>query len=59
MEDLREMVLAQLKGLKPSILSKKPHFNFISIHCKLAVRFSGLLVSITGAVGLLGHQISG
>ncbi len=34
MDDLWEMVLGQLQGLRPSFLSKKPHFNFISVHCK-------------------------
>ena len=34
METLRDIVLEQLKSLKPSFISKKPHFNFISAHCK-------------------------
>lgn len=24
----------QLKTLKPSFVSKKPHFNFITVHCE-------------------------
>lgn len=27
----------QFKALKPSFASKKPHFNFITVHCELLV----------------------
>ncbi|KAK3682672.1 cation transport protein-domain-containing protein [Podospora appendiculata] len=32
MENLRGMVAEQLTALRPSFLSKNPHFNFISVH---------------------------
>ncbi|EFW98663.1 potassium ion transporter [Grosmannia clavigera kw1407] len=32
MDSLRDIVLQELKSLRPSFLSKNPHFNFISVH---------------------------
>jgi hypothetical protein len=34
MDGLKDMVLGQLKALRPAFISKKPHFNFISAHCE-------------------------
>lgn len=31
-----DRVLNLLESLRPSFASKHPHFNFITIHCKLA-----------------------
>lgn len=28
------MIWNQIRTLKPSFVSKKPHFNFITAHCK-------------------------
>lgn len=33
-EDVGGIVWAQVKALKPSFISKTPHFNFISAHCE-------------------------
>ena len=27
-------ILDQVKTLRPAFLSKNPHFNFITVHCK-------------------------
>lgn len=34
LETARGWLLDQLRAAKPSFISKKPHFNFISAHCK-------------------------
>lgn len=33
LDSARDYVWAQLKAVKPAFVSKKPHFNFISVHC--------------------------
>lgn len=33
LERARDYVWAQFKAIKPAFFSKKPHFNFISVHC--------------------------
>ncbi|ERS99897.1 hypothetical protein HMPREF1624_03264 [Sporothrix schenckii ATCC 58251] len=32
MDNLKNILVAQLKALRPSFLNKKPHFNFITVH---------------------------
>lgn len=42
MDKFKELVVGQFKALRPSFMSKKPHFNFISAHCE---HFTGLQIS--------------
>lgn len=32
MDNFKSIVISEIKGLRPSFLAKKPHFNFISVH---------------------------
>jgi len=55
MDRFKELAWAQIKALKPSFLAKKPHFNFISVHCKST---AGLRLDqgADTAARLLGHR---
>ncbi|KAK1974623.1 trk family potassium uptake protein [Colletotrichum cereale] len=52
LEDARGWLLAQLRAAKPSFISKKPHFNFISAHyfwiCSLTILGSILIYATAG-----------
>ncbi|WYZ40635.1 hypothetical protein EsH8_IV_000976 [Colletotrichum jinshuiense] len=52
LEDARGWLLAQLRAAKPSFISKKPHFNFISAHyfwiCGLTLLGSILIYASAG-----------
>lgn len=49
MESFKDIIVAQLKSLRPSFLTKKPHFNFITSHY-----FYILGLTILGSVLLYG-----
>ncbi|KAJ0162556.1 Low-affinity potassium transport protein [Colletotrichum tanaceti] len=52
LQDTRGWLLAQLRAAKPSFISKKPHFNFISAHyfwiCGLTILGSILIYASAG-----------
>ncbi|KAF5522528.1 Low-affinity potassium transport protein [Colletotrichum aenigma] len=52
LDDARGWLLAQLRAAKPSFISKKPHFNFISAHyfwiCGLTILGSILIYATAG-----------
>ncbi|GKT48012.1 low-affinity potassium transport protein [Colletotrichum spaethianum] len=52
LEDARGWLLVQLRAAKPSFISKKPHFNFISAHyfwiCGLTILGSILIYATAG-----------
>ncbi|KAJ9154940.1 Potassium transport protein [Pleurostoma richardsiae] len=54
MDDVKEFFLERVKALKPSFLSKKPHFNFISAHYIWIISLS-LLGSVILYGGAQGH----
>jgi hypothetical protein len=37
MDNLGAVFVGQLKALRPSFISKEPHFNFITAHCESPV----------------------
>jgi hypothetical protein len=52
-KDTKDILVGQLKALRPAFISKKPHFNFISAHCEyfgdpayFGVRRNCLLTSV-------------
>lgn len=40
LDGARAFFWAQLRAVKPAFVSKTPHFNFISVHCKLLLLLS-------------------
>ncbi|KAK3375307.1 cation transport protein-domain-containing protein [Podospora didyma] len=54
MDKLRNMLLGQLKALRPFFISKKPHFNFISAHYIWIVS-----LCLTGSVVIYSAGIDG
>jgi len=37
MGSFKDWAVGQIKGLRPSFMSHKPHFNFITAHCEFAL----------------------
>ena len=51
MDEFKELVWGQLKSLKPSFLGKKPHFNFISVHCEWLRTHCIVTIRTNGCIG--------